>query len=370
MGQFALKDLDPELVFRLLAVAEGYTPSLQAKNVDPSAGPVKFTLTPHDLDKRAPTLVLRGRVLDEQGTPIPEAVVEPFGFRKGDSGQFGGLTGFDPLTVTNKAGEFRLGVPDAEVAVYVQVSAPFKSNRIFKMLKPGPKSHDLTLLAGVTIIGRLVKNGKPLAGVAVGTIQKDRNVESFVGEFKAATDARGKFEIRNVPPEETLSLYGLMESLQEHGALGVRDVNTAKSGSISDVGDLEVTAGYKVTGTVVLADGKPVPAGTRVVLGREEAWDVQQAVVDDQGRFTLTGLPSEHYGLSVNVRGYRLSSKNASLDVFGGSRLIGVVRADTDGLRVLLESGARHERPEFNQELAKEYDRRRNAPLGGAPAEK
>ena len=64
-GQFALKDLDPELVFRLLAVAEGYTPAFLPKPADPTAGPVSFTLTPHDLDKRNPALMLKGRVLDE-----------------------------------------------------------------------------------------------------------------------------------------------------------------------------------------------------------------------------------------------------------------------------------------------------------------
>lgn len=363
--------MDPALVFRLLAVAEGYTPALLPKPADPSAGPVAFTLTPHDLDKRVPALILKGRVLDEDGTPIPQAVVEPFGFGKGNSAQFGGLEGFDPLALTNKQGEFRLGVPEKGMTVYVQVNAPFMAPRKFQKLAVGPKPHDLTLTAGVTIRGRLVKDGKPLAGVAVGAAQNNRGVETFVGDFQAATDAKGVFQIRNVPAQDVLSLYGLMNSLREHGAIGVRAVKTGKNGSVADVGDLEVTAGHKLSGRVILADGKPVPAGTRVLLSRDEAWDSQQAVVDKDGRFTLTGLPSERFSLTGNVRGYHLSPKNASLDLFNGFKLVGMVREDIKGLNVLLEPGAAPDRQSnFDAKTVEEQRQRQEAPLRGAPVKR
>jgi hypothetical protein len=332
---------------------------------------VSFALTPHDLDKRDPALVLKGRVLDENHKPVPEAVVEPFGFGKGDGAQFGGLKGFDPLAVTNKRGEFRLGVPDRGTAVYVQVSAPFKAPRKFKKLEAGAKPHDLTLFEGVTVRGRLVKGGKPLAGVAVGAAQKERNVETFVGEFQAATDEKGAFQIRNVPAEDALALYGQMSSLSKHGAVGVREVRTGESGSVSDVGDLEVKPGHRLSGRVVLADGKPVPAGTRVLLSREQAWDSAQAVADKEGRFSFTGLPSEQYSLSVNVRGYHLSPKNVSTDLLNGFRLLGVVREDISGLRLLLEPGPEPEREQRSDaKFYEEYNRRRLAPLRGAPEEK
>jgi hypothetical protein len=363
--------LGPDLLFRLLAVAEGYTPAFLPKQADPAAGAVSFTLTPHDLDKRDPALVLKGRVLDENGRPVAEAVVEPFGFGKGDGTQFGGLKGFDPLAVTNKKGEFRLGVPEPGVAVYVQATAPFKAPRRFKKLEAGPKPHDLTLFDGVTITGRLVKGGKPLAGVAVGAAQKERNVETFVGEFQAATDDKGVFQIRNVPAEDSLVLYGLMSSLGKHGAVGARAVRTGKSGSVSAVGDVEVKPGHKLSGRVALADGKPVPAGTRVMLSREEAWDSAQAVVDKEGRFSFAGLPPEQYSLTVNVKGYHLSPKNVSTDLLNGFRLLGVVREDIAGLRLLLEPGPEPEREQRSDaKFYEEYNRCRLAPLRGAPEEK
>jgi hypothetical protein len=161
-----------------------------------------------------------------------------------------------------------------------------------------------------------------------------------------------------------------MASLRGHGAVGVREVRTGKSGSVSNVGDLEVGVGHRLSGTVVLADGKPVPAGTRVVLSREEAWDTQQALVDDEGRFVLTGLPAERYSLSANVRGYHHSAKNASLDLLNNFGLVGTIREDIEGLRLLLEPGPRPEvRPDFDRKAIDVWSRRREAPLRGAPVD-
>jgi hypothetical protein len=324
-------------------------------------------LKPHDLDRRDPALVLEGRVLDEHGKPVPFAVVEPFGFGKGNGAQFGGLTGFDPLALTNDKGVFRLGVPEPGLSVYLQVNAPFMAPRNFAKLAVDTK-HDLTLFTGVTLTGRLVRHGKPLAGGAVGAAQKSRMVDTFLGDFKIETDAKGVFRLMNLPPQEVLALYGIMNSLRPHGAVAAREVKTGLSGTDLNIGDLEVQPGYKLAGRVVLADGKPVPAGTQVMLSREDAWDTQQATVGTDGSFAFTGLPSEHYSLFVRVPGYHLSPKNASADVYNGLGLIGLVHADTQGLRYLLEPGPEPSRSgTFNQELYNEHNRRLEAPLRGAP---
>nr|AHZ45657.1 peptidase M56 [uncultured bacterium] len=357
------------MLFRLLAVADGHTPALTPKLVDPRAGPVTFKLAAHDLDKRDPALVLKGRVLDEDRKPVAGAVVEPWGFQKGQRGQGGGLKGFDHLAVTNNKGEFRLGVPEPGLEVWVQVGARFMAAQKAWLLA-GPKAHDLTLVTGASVTGRLLKDGKPLAGVAVGLAQKSRDPFTFVGDFQAATDEMGVFRIPHVLPRVEYFLYGKMDSLRAHGAIAVKEVRTGASGAEVDVGDLAVAPGHKLTGQVVLADDKPVPEGARVLVSREEAWDTQQAVVDKDGHFALEGLPPERYSLSVRVPGYRLSPKNGSYDLLGGFRLLGVVRSDIKSLRVLLEKGEGPDRlPTFDQKRHKEYQRLRDAPLRGAPEE-
>src|SRR5262249_20375151 len=169
------------------------------------------------------------------------------------------------------------------------------------------------------------------------------NSETFVGEFQNATDAKGVFRIPNVPPNDAFALYGLMDSLRSHGAVGVQVVRTGASGADVDAGDLAVRPGHRLTGRVVLSDGKPVPAGTRVVISRDEAWDGQQAVVGADGGFAFEGLPPERYSLSANVRGYQVSPKNASFDLLNQLSLEGMVQADITGLRLLLDPGERRE---------------------------
>src|SRR5262249_35668227 len=145
------------------------------------------------------------------------------------------------------------------------------------------RPHDLTLFAGVTVTGRLVKDGKPLSGGAVGLVQKDRNVETFVGEYQAAADAKGVFRIPNVPPDIEFVYYGLMDSLKAHGAVPAKPCKTQASGTTLDLGDVAVGPAVRLSGRVVLSDGKPVAAGSRVIVSREEAWDSQNVVVDKDG---------------------------------------------------------------------------------------
>src|SRR5207247_376685 len=45
-GKFIFKELDPELLFRLLVVAEGYVPAQSTNAIDPGASVVEFTLKP------------------------------------------------------------------------------------------------------------------------------------------------------------------------------------------------------------------------------------------------------------------------------------------------------------------------------------
>jgi hypothetical protein len=80
-------------------------------------------------------------------------------------------------------------------------------------------------------------------------------------------------------------------------------------------------------------------------------------------------VPSERVSLSASVRGYRVSSRNASLDLLNGGRLLGKLSADTHGLRLLLEPGDWQPPARFDQKLLEEYNRRAEAPLRGPPEE-
>jgi Carboxypeptidase regulatory-like domain len=355
-------------------VARGFMPTYTPEHIVPEKGEATIALKPHDLDGRKPERVLRGRVVNENGDPVPRAMVEPDGVQRGQGGRFGALDemGIDVLAVTDDAGEFRLGVGEDGDALYLMIKAPFLANERTKPLAAGPMTHTIRLGVGVTVSGRVVKNGQPLPDVGMGIVQVDRNVIGYLGHFEFGTDRASRFAFANIPPNQTWYFYGLMDSLKAHGSIPIRTVKTEGHGSTLELGDIEVQPGYRLSGRLVLSDGKPAPAETRVLVGRETAWDTQTVTVDADGRFSFTGLPPEQLDLSTRIRGYHPSEKNASLDMLNRSGLVGTIGADIDGLRFLLEPGPDPEIDyhKFSREDHAENQRRRNSSLRGAAGDK
>jgi hypothetical protein len=348
-------------------VAQGHVPTFTPKHVDPLKGPVELQLKPHDLDRRDPELVLRGRVLDENGNGVAGAVVSPYGFKTMTGAQFGGLKGIDALAVSDDRGEFRLGVSEKGMALYVQVNARFMAPQKPSPLAAGRHVHEIKLVAGSTVTGKVVKDGKPLTGVTLGLVQQDRGADSFLGESQISTDQNGQFQFLNLPPEQDYFLYGVMDSFKPYGALRVTPLRVGANGTTKDAGTLTPEPGHRLTGRIVLEDGKPVPKGTRVLLSREEAWDHQTVGAAPDGSFAFEGLPAEGYSLSVNVKGYRTSVKNRSYDLLNGRGLLGTIPHTIEDLRYLLEPGT-EDFPDTSKVDYKEYERRRKGALQGAPA--
>jgi len=352
-------------------VADGHVPTYSTTPIDPRAGPAVFTLRPHDLDRRDPERVFRGRVLDDTGRPVEGARVIPIAVRRGNSTQYGGLTGFDALAVTNAEGVFQLGVAQKGDGVAVRVFARALAPSCFDPQSAGATVHEFRLGPGVTISGRVLINGKPLTAAPLGLVENTRATSKFVGDFKISTDSDGYFQFVNVPPNETYALYGLMDGFPQDGAIPVQEFRVGDHSTSKDVGRVAVQRAHRLSGRVVLADGKPVPEGTRLLLARERAWDTQSTVVSKDGTFTFAGLPAERYSLIVNVPGYHASLKNASLHPLHRDQLVGKVEADIRDLRFLLEPGAL-ERLDFSNLKPEDYrkaDNLVNGPLRGAPAE-
>jgi hypothetical protein len=357
------------LLFRLLVVAEGFAPNLSSKRLDPRAGTVNVTLKQHDLDQRDPALVFRGRVLDDHGNPVPRALVEPVGLKKGDATTFGTLRGVDALAITNAQGEFRLGVPEAGVALHLRVKARALATYASEALPAGPAIHALRLDPGVSVVGKVLYNDKPLGGIALGLVQQHRWAEQFVGSSEISTDKEGRFAFVNIPAKEAYFVYGLIESCRPYGAIPVRPIQVGASGTVVDVGPLELEPGHTLSGRLILADGKPVPPGTPVSLSRGQAWDYQVIRVGADARFSFSGLPTETYSLSAKVPGYYPSPKNFSLDALNGFSLVGRITRTTQGLRFLLEPSAKplvNSNKRSNEDF-REYERRRAAELKGTP---
>ncbi len=370
-GEFALKGLDRALVFHVLVVAEGYAPL--GPDADPAKGPMAIRLNRHDLDNRAAGFVLRGRVLHGD-RPVKNATVRAFGMRTENGGRrlggFGNV--IDPLAVSNERGEFRMSVAEKDAAFLLEVKGAFLAPVRLGPLQAGATVHDIKLVAGVTVKGRVVKDGKPLPGITM-LLMPHAERPMFSKFDRIATGPDGVFEFRNVPPDRDAHIFGMMESCAPHGVLAARPVRIGASGSTVDLGDLAVLPGHRIAGRLIVDDGKPVPPQTRVTLTLfskdVDFADAQFLEVAPDGVIKFAGLAAGQYRLEVKAKGYRLSPKNQSYESYprlAMSHLTGRVDRDLKGLRILLEPDSTPLPAAAKRGLSpKERVRRLDAPLQG-----
>ncbi len=364
-GGFKIESLDPQLTFQILTVAKGFKPQY-VSNVDPAKGaPVKIELEPIESADATPDRSLRGRVVDEKGAAIAGAVVEVQGIETRDGGgRWGSLPGIDPLAVTDDNGEFLITAQKPFDMLAVKVSARAFANKNFDRLASGTDRHDLVLSEGATLTGRVLLNGKPLAGISVGVSSTDRAMQHYLGHFEVGTGTNGNFTFLNLPPDADYYIYGIMDSLKNFGAIPIQTVHVGKDGETTDAGDLIVGLAHRLAGHVVLADGQPLPAKVRLLVSREQAWDSMQITLDKDGHFDTTGVPSELVNLSARVKGYHVSSRNLSVDQLNPFQLIGRMDLDTTNLVFMLEKGP-DPIPNY-QQIPPDYTETRQHSLRGA----
>jgi hypothetical protein len=361
-GRFKIGSLDPKLLFRLLVVAAGHESTFVTK-VDPALGAPKVTLKRLSQDVLKSNTRIAGMVMDEEGKPVIGAVISPEGVQRGSGTQWGGTDEYvDAVAVADDQGRFVLLCKKEIQTVHATVEGNNVAKR-WVALTPG-KDHLIRMQEGVAVTGRIVRNGQPLSGVAVGLVTKDRVCGNCLRCDTLATDKEGRFILGNVPPEREFVLYATMDSLRNKGGVESRIFTTGKTGTTLDLGKLETKPTHRLAGRVVLSDGKPVPPETRLFLGREDAWDHTEATLDADGHFEFQGVPAESVGLSVRIKGYKFSKRNPSLDWLNGG-IVGRVTRDMTDLTLLMEPGEwRHNREE--EDAPANIERQpRNLPLRG-----
>ena len=293
-GKFVITALDPGLVFKVLVVAEGYQPKF-APDVDPHKSPldVELNLKPKLLAGYA---VLRGQVVDAQGKPVAGAVVTPFGFSKSriDQNAEGSRPGFD---VTNARGEFLIIGNKGYLGFILQVEGRGFAEIIVDRLPTGDTMHTITLTEGTTVTGRIVSEGKPVAGIVVGLLPLSSGRSGFGttderNGRKIATDRDGRFTFANVQANSICYLSTLMRGTEKPGgAIQTEVVTVSGDGTVKDLGDLGLKPTHQITGRLILTDGKLVPASTKINLGREYTRDGQFGIVGEDGSFHFEGVP-------------------------------------------------------------------------------
>jgi hypothetical protein len=299
--------------------------------VDPTKASLAVRLKPRGKDQLPANRTVFGRVLDARKRPIAGAEVSINGVTVGNSTGYGQQpAGTDVVAVSDSAGEFEIYVAKPFDSLGLQIDAPGLARTKFTGVTPGGARRDFVLPPGAALVGRVVRDGKPVQGINVGVASADRGVERFTGDFVVGTDPDGWFVFPNLPAGRDYQFYGVLDSLRGIGALLARVVRVGKEGSRTDLGVLSLTPGWRVAGEVRVANAKTLPVGSRLILGREGAWDFSVIDLPADGRFDLPNVPGEAVSLSVGMAGYRAAASPPEL---------GRLTSDRTGLLFLMEPG-------------------------------
>jgi hypothetical protein len=320
-GAFEIRDLAGDLWFSLLAARDGYVPKI-TKSIDPDKSPtvsLKLVVKPPATDFSG---TVRGRLVDSAGAPVRDALISPTGLiAAGGVSSYGTLPGLQPIAVSNQQGEFEISYDRPTPKMLLEIEGRGLAPK-FAVIETGPDRHAVTLSDGATVVGRLTANGKPVPNAQIGLIPKQR--AGFAGNLKIigdpyevvriGTGADGRFTIPNVPAPVDWYVYATMDSISALGATSPIEVHVAKDGQYLQTPDLVVKPGYRVRGTVLVGDNKPIPDGMRVILSSETVWDSQTVPLAADGHFEFANLPPGKYTISPSVKGYRESASQLSVD--------------------------------------------------------
>lgn len=273
--------------FLVRAVATGHVPATEPVEV-PEAGEAEVTIT-------LPTAVdLEGRVVDEAGSPVPEAQVAVRPQEKADN------SALRPQSArTDGEGRFRVVDLPRDVAVAVTASSEDHLPTEMNDVKPGGAPVIIRVRLGLRISGTVVDEaGVPQPGLSVWASGTERRV-------RGQTDESGRFLLRGLPPGKVELRLGGETTSPDLVLLPYPDVDAGTEGLV-----WTLARGVEITGTAVDQNGKPA-GGLRVraapLSGDADGPTSTSSATErtgDDGTFRLRRLMPGRYRLSASGGGY------------------------------------------------------------------
>ena len=350
-GRFALSGILPGK-YRLLAERSGFIPT-QYGSRGPTNGGTLITLEPgqksSDMTMRlTPHGVIAGRVLDEEGEPVPNANVQvlrqqyiqgrkqlsrPGGGVTNDLGEyrvFGLLPGRYFVSAEIRPNPVAPQTGDQYVTTYFPRATDAAAAAPIEMA-PGAQLRNIDVALAkmhtVTVTGRAVSELRPPASgdnaqrTYLNVMLSARNTMIVGGGFTrgAPVNPEGNFEFRGVTPGSYFVIAQVNLPGKNFAARTMIQVGSSNVEGIS----LTVRGGVPVNGRVrVEGETTASLAGLRVMLQPAEAGGIvfgpfpNQQVKED-GSFQLDDVGADRYTLAVNnlPEGFYLKSvRSANLD--------------------------------------------------------
>jgi hypothetical protein len=311
-GKYSISGLNPDLIFKLLVVRNGYK-TVFVDKVDPSIGSAGDAILKQEAVAAEPSQAVRGRIVDDHGNPVRDVVVEQQGVTfkgpRGISRSFGPDDSPDwiqPLAATDEQGEFEIAYAKPAVAFTLDISPRAMAPKLVT-LATGPEKRTISVTQGATLRGRLLMpDGTPAGNVEIGVFVHSRLSGTVFPEVRIGTKDDGTFAITNIPAGRIWYVYPKMESLAAKGLAGnAVPIETKDDGEEVDVGTLNLQTAYTLRGKVVVSDGKPIPPDMHVTLSSDAGFDNQIAPVAADGSFEFRGLAKGIYSIEPGIHGYK-----------------------------------------------------------------
>ena len=310
IGEFEISGLDPQLKFRVLSTAPGKQTRM-TDLIDPSQETATLILADFPVDVPAER-ILEGTILGKEGTPIPGALVEPFGAKTSQRRWQGQVEA--QAVVSDDHGHFKMLLPVGYLAADLRVTADGYAGISKELLQPGSELHEIIVPAGTTVTGKIVHGGKPQPGVSIAVVQTDRGGRNhFIKSVLSVADHEGRFEFRSLPASQQYAIFSpvggtdpSVDSAEQKRILSTKTFQCRADNETRDLVLLELQAGLTLAGRLKMSDESALPEGLKLSLSRNPAWDLIEIPVQHDGRFSISGLPPETYEVDINAKGIRI----------------------------------------------------------------
>jgi protocatechuate 3,4-dioxygenase beta subunit len=309
-GTFVLGDQPSGAPLSLVISAQGFLPAGLRGVRAPVARPVVVRLEPAAL--------VRGRVLDEDGAGIPGARI---------SLEWRGSLPEKPsirtsehamrTAVADREGRFELrSVPEGSGEVTVEADGFVAADPLSVAIPQDPRNEwTLVLQRGAILEGRIsTRQGDPVGGARV-----------TVDDAQTRSDDDGKYLLTGVP-------LGEVEVEVLHADYP-RQVHNLEIESGSNLLDVQLQGGHRVTGVVISAAREPVPGASvsleTLIEGRDQRR--YSAHTGTAGTFELPTVADGEYRIVASADGFAEEKPPASITIRGNDR---------NDLEVILDRGA------------------------------
>jgi hypothetical protein len=337
-GNFKIRSPDADWLF------SGYVMAPRCRlqqflNLTPAASPLNLTLQAADPAGAVAGTLVRGRVIDPEGRPIPGALVSIGGVTRTNWTTWPAYD-IDYFAISDDAGNFAIYGKTPFEATEGGVEAPGFALGLFEHWAPGDEVHELTLVRGAAVQGRLLRGGKPVPNAEIRLDNFGAESDSELWHYSVLTDDRGRFIFIHLPPNRKCTLCATMESLGDRGALGKEVVQVRDNDSTNDLGDLNLAPAFRVAGRIQLSDGKPIPENSLLLLHRRMTGvqDSLRCALDPNGTFQFVGVPAEPVQVQLRVPGYELTSQDRYM--IAGSATNITVAANLTGWVITMKPGS------------------------------